>query len=100
MDNKKQKPTDNEIIAEWRSMLKIFEGIMQLNQDTDAQLQYVELIIMASASKLLTPRQKEGISDRCKYRIYLIENPKQRLFSNLENKNLELSKAQSNGVAK
>lgn len=93
----KKKLSDNEIIAEWRGMLKMFESILALDQDESAKSQYHELIKMAAASDIMTPRQKTGITDRCYYRISLIDSKDKKPFANTERQIYKLLKEQSNG---
>lgn len=64
MEEKKEpKITDADYIAEWRSMLKIFHNIKP--KDPKAKEKYMELKELAKNSARLTPRQHEGINDRC-----------------------------------
>jgi hypothetical protein len=58
--------TDELIFAEWRMMLKMFKDLVEPSppvEEVRAQLKALQA--MAKLSKLLTPRQVEGIYDRC-----------------------------------
>lgn len=63
---KKEYVTDEMCIAEWRTMLATFKGIIDGNPPASkvkAELQ--ELMDTAKINARLTARQQEGIFERC-----------------------------------
>lgn len=84
----------------WKSLLKIFHNIDRFTEGAKEKL--LSLIELAK-TKHLHPRQMEGIVDRCKYQVRLIDNPEEKPFSNGERKedrnSYQLSQSESNGKA-
>ena len=82
----------------WDSLLKIFKNV---SGKPEEQIEKYTALKELAKTKPLTPRQAEGISARCNYQIHLINNPKEKHFSNSERKEdrtLTLDKASSNGT--
>lgn len=60
------KISDQEFNTNWDSMLKMFHGLVAAKADGE---EYEALISLAKNTVALTPRQREGIVDRCKNAI-------------------------------
>jgi hypothetical protein len=88
-----------ECNQKWDDLLKIFKSFDRY--DVGAKEKYNQLIESAKSDNVMTMRQKEGIVERCKYQIHLIDNPNEEPFSNMEQKEkrnaYQLSNAQSSG---
>lgn len=54
--------TEDMCISKWRKLLSVFH---QLVKDDAAHSEFISLKEMAKGSHELTPRQVEGISERC-----------------------------------
>jgi hypothetical protein len=91
-----QQEYDKLCNENWVLLLKIFHKVN--GSDEQRKEQYNALKDL-SKTKTLSPRQSEGITGRCDYRIHLIDNPNEEPFSNMEKpeKRINLSKEQSNG---
>lgn len=83
----------------WQFLLKVFKSINR--NDEGAKDKYLQLIEVAKKDTTMTPRQSNGIVERCFYQIQLIDNPSEEPWSNMEKKEkrLNLSKEQANGKA-
>lgn len=71
MENLQEKKevtlTDAIIIAEWKSMLDLFHSLTESKPEVSKVQSALEsLAEKAKLSNILTPRQKEGIADRCR----------------------------------
>lgn len=63
---KEPKISDKACIAEWETMIGIFNKIISGNPAPEkVKSTLLELINSANTSSLLTPRQREGIYSRC-----------------------------------
>jgi len=67
MEEKSEHITDEMVIAEWRTMLASFNDIIEDRPPIEkVRAELEELMEMCKISARLTPRQREGIYDRCK----------------------------------
>lgn len=58
--------TDAKINEKWQSMIKVFKAITDSNPPVEkVREKLVALKESATNTALLTPRQREGITDRC-----------------------------------
>lgn len=65
-EEKKEKITDAMIIAEWRSMIQMFKDIVKdMPKIEDVKDDLTELMELSKNSARLTPKQREGIHERC-----------------------------------
>jgi hypothetical protein len=66
MEEKLERITDEMIITEWRSMLSIFKEIIKDNPPVSKVKEDLEeLAESAKLSARLTPKQRDGIYERC-----------------------------------
>jgi hypothetical protein len=89
---------DQECNNNWDSLLRVFHKIIE-SSINKRKAQYESLRDKAQNMSPLTPRQREGIIDRCDYQISLIDSPCLKPFANMFTKkaSFQLDKAQSNG---
>lgn len=65
-DEQEKKVTDDQYIAEWQSMLRIFKGIIKESPKPESvKTELEELIEEAKLTLYLTPAQRNGIVERC-----------------------------------
>ena len=97
MEKTRLQAEDEICNKNWDALLKVFHGIGESTKD--GKVQYLSLKEVAQTNKL-SPRQLEGILERCDYQISLIDNPSQKPFSNMfkeDTRTVQVDKAKPNG---